>query len=160
MGLRVDQIPKHYFRLMDADTRASFEAEKHAFSTAPAPALDVHPSAKRSTAERKEQAQFANWLLFQNSEGKDIPFCWHATHTSSKATPGTPDFWVGINGHSMWIEFKRDYGEKLSPNQEEFRRRCEKQRVEWHIVYSAFEAIKLVQERFDLFDLLSTNASQ
>lgn len=153
MGLRVDQIPKHYFRLMDAEVRASFETEKHAFSTAPDPELDVHPSAKRSTAERKEQGQFANWLLLQNSEGKDIPFCWHATHTSSKATPGTPDFWVGINGHSLWIEFKRDYSCKLSPDQEIFRRRCEIQRVEWRIAYSAHEAMKLVEERMSLFDL-------
>jgi hypothetical protein len=119
--------------------------DKHAFSSAPDPKLDVHPSAKRSTSERKEQGQFANYLLLKNSEGWQMPFCWHATHTASKASPGTPDFWVGINGHSMWIEFKRDYGCSLSEDQELFRRRCEAQGIEWHIVYSAGEAILLVQ---------------
>jgi hypothetical protein len=148
MGLRIDQIPEHYYRLMSPEAQAIYGK-----STAPDPALDVHPPPKSDRAEKKEQAQFANWLLLQNSEGKDIPFCWHATHTSSKATPGTPDFWVGINGHSLWIEFKRDYSCKLSPEQETFRRRCEIQRIEMHVVYSAFEAIKLVQDRFDLFNL-------
>jgi hypothetical protein len=126
-------------------------------STAPDPKLEVHPSAKRSSAEKKEQAQFANYLLLKNSEGWRIPFCWHATHTASKATPGTPDFWVGINGHSMWIEFKRDYSCSLSPAQEEFRLGCEAQRCEWHIVYSAGEAILLVQQAArenDLYNLL------
>lgn len=134
---------------MSAEARAAFGK-----STAPDPALDVHPPPKGSSAERKEQGQFANWLLFQNGEGRDIPYCWHATHTSSKATPGTPDFWVGVNGHSMWIEFKRDYTCKLSPEQELFRQRCERQHIEMYVVYSAFEAIKLVQERMSLFDLL------
>jgi hypothetical protein len=131
--------------------------ERARFSTAPDPKLEVHPSAKRSTAERKEQAQFANWLLLKKSEGWKMPICWHATHTASKATPGTPDFWVGINGHSMWIEFKRDYSCDLSPDQELFRQGCEAQRCEWHIVYSAGEAILLVQRAAaenDLYNLL------
>jgi hypothetical protein len=131
--------------------------ERERFSTAPDPKLEIHPPPKRSAAEKKEQAQFANYLLLKNSEGCDYPFCWHATHTASKATPGTPDFWVGVNRHSMWIEFKRDYSCDLSDEQELFRKRCEVQGVEWHIVYSAGEAILLVQRAAaenDLFNLL------
>jgi hypothetical protein len=104
------------------------------------------PLPRGGTAERKEQAGFADWLLLQNSQGRKIPFCWHATHTRSKATPGTPDFWVGINRHAMWIEFKRDSSCRLSPEQEEFRACCEVQGIEWHLVYSAAEAIGIMEK--------------
>src|SRR6516225_4068732 len=96
-------------------------------------------SSRKNADERKEQATFANWLLLQNSQGRKIPYVWHATHRASKATPGTPDFWVGINGHSIWFEFRRDQSCRLTPEQEEFRLACEEQRIEWHLVYSAAE---------------------
>jgi len=108
--------------------------------------LDRHASTKTATAERKEQASFANWLLLQNSKRgpkEKIPFVWHATHTPSKATPGTPDFWVGIRGRSIWIEFKASSSCKLTLEQEEFRRACEVQGIEWDVVYSAEQAIGL-----------------
>lgn len=149
MGLRVAEVPKHYFPLMSAEARALYAKD----STAPDPKLEVHPPAKRSTAERKEQGQFANWLLLQNSEGKMIPWCWHATHKPSTASPGVPDFWVGV-AHGIWLEFKRDYTCDLSDEQELFRQRCEAQGIEMRVVYSAHEAIQLVQERLSLFDLL------
>lgn len=152
MGLRVTEVPKHYFPLMSASEQA-FYGKKHA-STAPDSELEVHPPAKRSVAERKEQGQFANWLLLQNSNGKMIPWCWHATHKASTASPGVPDFWIGVNSHGLWLEFKRDYGCPLSDEQELFRKRCEMQGIEMRVVYSAFEAIKLVQERMSLFDIL------
>jgi hypothetical protein len=66
-------------------------------------------------------------------------------HTRSKATPGTPDFWVGVAGRGLWLEFKRERSCKLSPEHEEFRSACEAQRIEHHVVYSADEAIKLVE---------------
>ena len=46
----------------------------------------------------------------------------------------------------MWIEFKKDYSCDLSDEQEEFRQCCEAQCVEMHVVYSAGEAIELVEE--------------
>jgi hypothetical protein len=85
-------------------------------------------------------------LLLQNSKGGRIPYCWHATNSRSKATPGTPDFWLGINGRSLWVEFKKDASCDLSPEQEEFRACCAYQGIEWHLVYSAAEAIRLVTE--------------
>jgi hypothetical protein len=105
---------------------------------------DSHRSRKVTTDERKEQRTFANWLLLQNSEGRRIPFCWHATHTRSKASIGTPDFWVGVAGRGLWFEFKRDDSCKLTPEQEEFRLACEAQRIEHHVVHSAAEAIRVV----------------
>jgi hypothetical protein len=107
---------------------------------------DSHPPPKTGTAERKEQASFANWLLLQNSKGRLIPFVWHSTHTRSRATPGTPDFWVGINRRSIWFEFKRDYSSTLSPEQDAFRLCCVAQQIEWYVVYSAHEAIKFVED--------------
>jgi hypothetical protein len=149
MGQRINEIPPHYFPLMSLEDQALYRP-----STAPDPTLDPHPPPKRNTAERKEQAQFANWLLLQNSNGKLIPWCWHATHKPSTASPGVPDFWVGVNARGLWIEFKRDYSCKLSEEQEEFRQKCEAQQIEMRVVYSAFEAIQLVQAAFSLFDLL------
>ena len=60
-----------------------------------------HTESRRPSAtptRKKQQSDFASWLSLQNSKGRKIPFCWHATNSRSKATPGTPDFWVGING--------------------------------------------------------------
>ena len=45
----------------------------------------------------------------------------------------------------MWIEFKRDDSCALTPEQEQFRLACEAQHIEWHLVYSAAEAIAIVQ---------------
>ena len=132
----------HLLRLMSPEDQARYGVVP---DTAPALRLDRSRLPKAGTAEKKEQASFANWLLLQNSKGRKIPFSWHATHTRSKATPGTPDFWVGINRHGVWIEFKRDYSCKLSPEQEEFRVCCAYQNIEWHVVYSAHEAIQIVE---------------
>lgn len=149
MGLRIQEVPQHYFPLMSLEDQAFYKP-----STAPDPKLEVHPPPKRNSAERKEQGQFANWLLLQRSEGRRLPFSWHATHRPSKATPGTPDFWVGVNRVGMWIEFKRDYSCDLTPEQEQFRLDCEAQEIPFHVVYSAFEAIRLVREAMSLFDIL------
>lgn len=151
MGLRLKEVPRHYFPLMSAEAQAYYSKG----STAPDPKLEIRPPPKRSIAERKEQGHFANWLLLQNSEGKMIPWCWHATHKPSTASPGVPDFWVGVNTHGLWIEFKRDYSCPLSDAQEHFRQCCEAQGIEMRVVYSALEAIELVRERMNLFDLLS-----
>jgi hypothetical protein len=141
MGIRIEFSP-HLIPLMNQNDQNFYRPE----STAPDPKLRIHPPGKRDVAERKEQADFANWLLLQNSKGRMLPFCWHATHTRSKASPGTPDFWVGVNRRSMWIEFKKDYGCDLTPEQEEFRLRCEAQCIEMHVVYSCGEAIQLVED--------------
>lgn len=156
MGIRLELSP-HLLNLMNEKDRewakreCNFQGKPlppkyRNNSTAPDPKLEVHPESKRDSPERKEQADFANWLLLQNSKGRRIPFSWHSTHTRSKASPGTPDFWVGINWRSMWIEFKRDYGCDLSPEQEEFRQRCEAQCIEMHVVYSCGEAIRLIED--------------
>jgi len=122
-------------------------------STAPDPKLRTDPPPKRSVAETKEQGSFANYLLLQNSEGRKIPWVWHKTNMASTATPGTPDFWVGVTGLGMWIEFKKDYTHHLTPAQEEFRLCCEAQNIQMHVVYSAHEAIQLF-EKACLFNLL------
>lgn len=89
--------------------------------------------------ERQEQGLFANWLLQQG-----LPFVWHATHAPSKATPGTPDFWVGCRGKGMWIEFKGPGG-KMSACQLEFSVKLTLEGLDFFIVHSAAEAIELVR---------------
>jgi hypothetical protein len=125
-----------------------------------APLLDSHPSPKTDSTERKEQASFANWLLLQNSNGRKIPFCWHATNACSKATPGTPDFWVGVNRRSLWLEFKRDPSCKLTPEQEEFRDCCVCQGIEWHLVYGAAEAIGIMEKAVTVCQVVSDTFSR
>jgi len=75
----------HLIRLMSPEDRARYGAIP---DTVPAPRLDPQPLRKPDKFERDEQRQFANWLLLQNSEGRKIPFSWHATDSRSKATPG------------------------------------------------------------------------
>jgi hypothetical protein len=104
------------------------------------PSLDNHPQPKMDRQERAEQKQFANYCLLNQ-----YPFSWHATHTRSKATPGTPDFWVGVNGMSLWIEFKRDHTQTLSEAQEDFGQKLARQRMTLYVVYSAAEATELVK---------------
>jgi hypothetical protein len=144
MGIRVELSP-HLIPLTSREDQKLY-GQTNIQTTAAVPKLNRQSSPKSSVAERKEQGTFASWLCLQNSNARRIPFVWHATHKPSKATPGTPDFWVGINGRSRWIEFKRDYSCELSPEQEEFRACCAYQAIEWHLVYSADEAIELVQK--------------
>ena len=92
MGIRLSMSP-HLFRLMSPEDQVRYGAVP---DTAPGPRLDRHPSPKTGTAEKKEQSSFATWLLLQNSKGRKIPFSWHATHSRSEATPGTPDFFQHV----------------------------------------------------------------
>jgi hypothetical protein len=132
VAIRLKDYPHLLKLLQPADLRE--------FGPGIQPSLDNHPQPKTDRLERDEQKQFANWCLL-----KGYPFSWHATHTRSKATPGTPDFWVGVAGVGLWIEFKRDHAAKLSAAQEEFGRQLEEQGMRLYVVYSAAEAIALVQ---------------
>jgi hypothetical protein len=143
MGVRV-QMSQHLLRLMSAEDRDRYEIV--VADTDPALQLDRPSSRKVTTDERKEQGVFANWLLLQNGEGRRIPFCWHVTHTRSKASPGTPDFWIGVAGRGLWFEFKRDDSCKLTPEQKEFRDCCVCQGIEWYLVHSTQQAIEIVQK--------------
>jgi hypothetical protein len=132
MGIRVEQI-SHLLPLMSSADQARYGGVVNvARDSGVHVARDVgvvhgirdatpKRSPKRDASEKKQQSDFASWLSLQNSKGHKVPFCWHATHTRSKATPGTPDFWVGINGKGIWFEFKRDSSCRLTPEQEEFR---------------------------------------
>jgi hypothetical protein len=131
---------------MSSEDQKLYGSQTIAQTTVPVPELGRHPSPKSSADERKEQGIFANWLLLQNSNGADLPFEWHPLHTRSKTTPGCLDFWLGVGPVSIWIEFKRDHTCALSDAQEEFRRKCEKRGIPTYVVYSAQQAIELVQK--------------
>src|SRR6267142_5808432 len=97
------------------------------------------PPMKTDKLERDEQRQFASYCLLHQ-----LPFSWHATNARTKATPGTPDFWCGVRGVGLWIEFKRDYTCHLSKAQEDFARLLKAQGLQLHVVYSCNEAMMLV----------------
>jgi hypothetical protein len=132
----------HLFRLMSPEDRLGMGL---VLTSLPVRAWIRIRYPKDALPRKRNKPASRNWLLLQNSKGRKIPFSCHATHTRSKATPGTPDFWVGVNGHSMWIEFKRDHSCKLSPEQEEFRICCVCQWIECHLVYIAQQAIGIVE---------------
>jgi hypothetical protein len=96
------------------------------------------PPRSQVDLERVQQREFASWLTLEG-----YPFCWHRTDKKSTGTLGCPDFAVGVCGITMWIEFKRP-GYRLSPDQEKFKEKLERQKIDYHLVYSADEAIKLI----------------
>jgi hypothetical protein len=65
---------------------------------------------------------------------------------SRKTTPGCFDFWIGVSLVSIWVEFKKDPTCKLSEEQQEFRRKCEKRGIPTYIVHSAAEAIEIMKQ--------------
>ena len=146
MGVHLELAP-HLYRLMSPEDQERFGINPSLWqSSAPDPKLDPHPPVKSGGSEKEQQKSFANWLTEKNQKGAKIPWFWHAMHKATKATPGTPDFWVGINSRSVFFEFKRDYSCELTPPQETFRLYCEAQNIEHYVVYSAFAAIKIVED--------------
>jgi hypothetical protein len=147
MGVRLENSP-HLWRLMDPADQARYGVVPGTLSCVrdDAPKCLPKRSPKRDADERKQQGEFASWLSLQRSKGRKIPYCWHATNSRSKATSGTPDFWVGINGSGIWFEFKKDDTCKLTTEQEEFRDGCAAQRIEWHLVHTAQQAIDVVEQ--------------
>jgi hypothetical protein len=100
---------------------------------------DPHPPPVTDRLEREEQRLFASWCL-----RKMYPCVWHSTRHRSKASLGCPDFIVGVRGMTLWIEFKRAPN-KLQEDQVKFRELMLGQGITYHLVYSADEAIKLVE---------------
>ena len=141
MGVHL-QLSPHLLRLMSPEDQTRYGVVP---DPAPALQLDRQPTHKTTTDERKQQSDFANWLLLRNSEVADIPFEWHPIHARSKTTPGCFDFWVGVSS-GIWIEFKADRSCKLSGEQQEFKRKCEKRGIPAYVVYSAAEAIEIVRQ--------------
>ena len=134
MGVRLALSP-HLWKLMSAEDRARYGAP----GLQPDAARGyTHP--KTDKLEREEQRQFASWLMLH-----DLPLVWHRTDKRTGCNVGCPDFILGIQGKTYWIEFKRR-GFKLSPDQEKFRQRLEAQSIRLHLCYSAAEASQTVQE--------------
>lgn len=101
---------------------------------------DPHPPPVTDKLEREEQRQFANWCLL-----KGYATVWHSTAHRSKASIGCPDFLIGVNRVTLWIEFKRAPN-KLSEDQRMFKETLEDQGIPYYIVYSSGEAITLVEQ--------------
>jgi len=138
MGIPVELAP-HLTRLMSSE-----DAARYGVTTDTGITNKTGKTSRRDADERREQGDFARWLLLQNSNGADLPFEWHPLHTRSKTTPGCLDFWVGVST-GIWVEFKRDESCRLTAEQQEFRRMCEKRGIPTYVVFLAQQAINLVQ---------------
>lgn len=138
MGIHIKVAP-HIVALMNEHDQATYGPGIH-------PPDEIQPPIKTDASEKKQQSEFADWCLLH-----ELPFCWHSTVARSKATPGTPDFIVGVNQVTLWIEFKRDYDARFSKDQQRFKALLERQGIKYYVVYSALEAIRLV-EQFDVMD--------
>jgi hypothetical protein len=103
-------LTQNIARLIDPATRAQL---------GPAAQLNSEAGhAPRHRNEIAEQKTFAAWLKIQQHNGR-LLYVWHATHTKSTATLGTPDFIVATAGpKTLWLEFKSP-GNHLSPEQEQ-----------------------------------------
>ena len=104
-----------------------------------APPIYQEPPRSQVDLERVQQREFASWLSLEG-----YPYDWHRTDKKSTGTLGCPDFIVGVNGTTVWAEFKRP-GYKLSPDQENFKEKLAKQKIHMHLVYSSNEAIELIE---------------
>jgi hypothetical protein len=69
---------------------------------------------------------------------------WHKTYKRSTANVGCPDFIVAAYSQTFWIEFKLP-GEDLRPDQAAFRKRLLQNGVQMCVVYSAQEAVDLIE---------------
>jgi hypothetical protein len=127
MGIRIDQLSPRLLKMIEPGIHPPFEQ-------------DHHPAPKNDKLEREEQRQFATWCLLKN-----YPFCWHSTASRTKATPGVPDFIIGVNRITLWIEFKRP-GYGLSEDQEKFAALLAGVGIQLYVVYSAHEAIALTNQ--------------
>jgi VRR-NUC domain-containing protein len=135
MGLSRSQITPELLARMKPEDSAFYSPGVH-----PQWSEDTHPPPKNDIPENVLQRQFANWCL-----DKGYRHVWHGTHKRSTANRGCPDFIIAAKGTTFWIEFKRP-GEDLSPDQSVFKKELEKNGVIMYVVYSAFEAIALIEK--------------
>ena len=137
--MRREEVTERMKELMDEASRQQI------FGSAPGHHYDEseHSSAGESylwNAEKQEHVVLENWLnqreLFYDHQRMD-------RRTSNRK--GIPDFIIGVCGLMICIEFKL-HGRKLTPEQEEWRRKAlEKSRVQYYVLDSAVDAIRLLE---------------
>lgn len=142
MGWTVEQAQR-FIHLMDPVDQKRYEQRLE-------PGGEPVPPMKTDKLERNEQKQFAQWLNLQRDKGRRLPYYWSNMHRATGAKPGIPDFGVGTWQGWVWIEFKRDYSAPISDEQKDFLADCQARGIPGYIVYSADEAIKLVNHHDQL----------
>jgi hypothetical protein len=99
---------------------------------------DKKAAKRQRDLEKKEHVQLENWLnqreWFYDHQRMD------KAATNQK---GIPDFVIGVYGLLVCVEFKRP-GKKLTPEQEEWRRRASVSRCRYHVYDNAGEAITML----------------
>lgn len=125
-------LPEQFLLRLDPEARAALGPAGRTAAEAQARCADK--------LEREEQRLFAQDLLRRR-----LPKVWHKTNQASRATPGAPDFIVGVGGVTLWIEFKKPGTGRFSKEQLEFQGLLAEQKIKLHVVFSAAEAIALIQ---------------
>ena len=137
MGWTRKQLTPEVIRCMTPEDQAKLGVEVP--QARPSWELDPHPPFVTDKLEREEQRQFASWCLL-----KGYAVVWHSTRARSRASVGCPDFIVGRKGITWWIEFKRAPN-PLTEDQRKFKETLEAQGIQYFVVYSCEEAIKLIE---------------
>lgn len=128
MGLK-GPFPDQFLLRLDPDYRQG-KKELRTYAEATAEGL--------AKLEREEQRLFVNELL-----RREIPYEWHRTDKATRSTVGCPDFIFGINGVTVWMEFKA-LGGTMSDEQLAFAEKLRKQNQRFHLVFSCKEAIEIL----------------
>lgn len=134
--MKKSEVTERMKELMDAPERTRL------FGPPPGPPAAAKKRQRDilTTREKQDHIDMENWLhqhdLFKVHSRMD-----RAT-TNEK---GIPDFVIGIRGRLVAIELKQP-GNRLTPEQEEQRRKCEgPSECEYHVFYSSKDAIELLQ---------------
>ena len=130
MGINLAQCNDQFLLRLDPEYRKSAGKAGQTFAEA--------TEAGCRKYELAEQRLFLSELL-----RLELPFYYHRSDKPTGAVLGVPDFIVGVNGATAWIEFKAP-GRKLRPEQERFAELLARQRIKHHVVFSAQEAIELL----------------
>jgi hypothetical protein len=129
MGIRLEECNDQFLLRLDPAQRKSAGVKTFAEAT----------EKGRRKYELAEQRIFLSEL-----QRRELPFYYHRSDTATGATLGCPDFIVGVNAVTLWIEFKSPGG-RLSEHQERFGNMLATQHIRHHIVFSAEEAITLLK---------------
>jgi hypothetical protein len=132
MGINLAQCNDQFLLRLDHDFRKGLGKAGRTYAEATAEGC--------RKLEREEQRVFSREL-----NRLELPFYWHRTDKPTGANAGVPDFIVGVNGVTVWIEFKAEGSGRMRPEQIRFQELLARQKIKYRLVFSAKEAIELLQ---------------
>lgn len=131
MGIRISQCDDQFLLRLDPAFRKSLGKAGRTYAEA------TQEGCRKF--EREEQRVFSREL-----NRLELPFYWHRTDKPTGANAGVPDFIIGVNGVTLWVEFKAEGSGRMRPEQAHFQELLARQKIKYHLVFSAAEAIELL----------------